>query len=248
MIERCTWPELAEPYQRALVAAVTEAFARCFPAGIVAAGTIVAGQPDPASDLDVYVVNRRPERQRIQRLFHGVPAELFINPRSQIERYFADERQRGRPSTAHMLANGFVVYDPDGVVRELRAQAIELLAAGPPISHAALLIHCYGAATTLEDALDIAQRDAEMCAALLASAVDAAIRYSFWKARRWQPRHKELLRALDEIAPEIASLARQFYRATNLSERIDLAQQVVQRAVGATGFFAWESEIERLPE
>jgi hypothetical protein len=155
MIEHCRWPALDEPYRSALEAAVAEVFARCDPAGIVAAG--------------------------------------------------------------------------------------------PDVSPAHLRMLRYGVATLLEEALDIADRDPEMCAALLANAVDMAARYPFWAAGRWLPRHKELLHALDALDPTGAELARQFYRASDQARRMALARRVVQHAVGAVGFFEWEAEVEPVP-
>ncbi len=70
--------------------------------GIIVAGTHISGNPDPTSDLDIYVIHAHPQRQRIQKRFKGVPAEIFVNPPAAIRRYFAEEVRR--PSTAHMLA------------------------------------------------------------------------------------------------------------------------------------------------
>ena len=143
-----------------------------------------------------------------------------------------------------MLATGFVVYDPDGLVERLRARATEALDTVPSVSPASLVARRYGVATLLEDALDIADVDPEMCQALLAGAVEGAVRYRFWEASQWQPRHKELLRALFHLDPILAQQAREFYASTNARDRIRLARKVVQCSVGATGFFEWESLIE----
>jgi predicted nucleotidyltransferase len=240
----CTLPPLAEPYRTALKETIAYIFGSFEPAGIVASGTIIRGNPAPTSDLDVYVIHRKPWRQRLQKFFNGVPAELFVNPPEQIEGYFEDERIDGRPITAHMLATGFVVYDPDGLVERLRARATEVLENGPPVSAASLLARRYGVATLFEDALDIADIDPEMCQALLAGAVEDAVRYRFWAASQWQPRHKELLRALFHLDPSLAQQAREFYLATHAHDRIRLAREIVRRSVGEIGFFEWESSVE----
>lgn len=242
MLERCHWPPLAPPYDVALRAAVAFVFVELDPVGIIASGTIVRGNPAPTSDLDLFVIRRRPERQRLQRFFHGVPAEIFVNPPERVERYFESERIDGRPSTAHMIATGFVVYDADPVIAQIRTRANEVLASGPTVDEASLVQRRYAVATTLEDALDIVDVDPEMCAAILHVAVDGAARYRFVKERRWQPRNKELLTALDGLDAELATLVRQFYQASRLEDRIALARTIVERTMGATGFFEWESE------
>jgi hypothetical protein len=244
IVNACTWPPLDEPYRSALVEAVELVFARFEPAGIVVAGSILRGTPDRASDLDIYVVNSRPQRQRIQQRLNGVPAEIFVNPPGQIERYIEDERARGRPSTAHMLATGFVVHDPEGVVAGLRATAAAHLEAGPQYTEPALRFERYAIADCFENALDMAGSDAETCALLLHHAVELAIRHRFRQARQWLPFDKQQLRALDELDPSLGRYARAFYAASDVHARIELAREIISRVAGATGFFEWESELE----
>ncbi len=146
--------------------------------------------------------------------------------------------------TAHMYATGVAVFDPDGVVRSLQAAAAEALADGPDPSPAFLVAERYAAATWLEDALDVARVDPDTCVMLVDKAVDGAVQYRFWAARRWQPRPKELLLALADLDPELAHLVRRFYRASAVEERVRVAHEMVHRSVGATGFFEWESDRE----
>src|SRR5215208_6321758 len=98
------WPPLPERYDRALREAVAYVRDRFAPAAIIAAGTILRGAPDPASDIDLVVVHHEPWRQRLQRFFGdpGVPVEIFVNPPAAIEHAFASEQARARPVMAHM--------------------------------------------------------------------------------------------------------------------------------------------------
>ncbi|HET7038158.1 MAG TPA: hypothetical protein VFI42_20965, partial [Thermomicrobiaceae bacterium] len=217
-------PALPPPYAEALRQAVAYLRTRFAPSAIIASGTIVRGNPGPSSDLDLYVVIDRPQRQRLQRFFHGVPAEIFVNSPAWIERYFAAEGEAGRPVTAHMLATGAAVYDPAGAGAALIARAAGLLAQGPSPSEATLIQARYYAATSLEDGLDIVASELELARAFLYRAVDGALRYRFLAARRWHPRPKELLRALEALDPPLAELARRFYRATALDEQAGLAR------------------------
>jgi hypothetical protein len=245
-LARCVWPSLGEPYATALREAVRYILARWEPVGIVAAGTIIRGSPGPSSDLDLHVLHRRPERQRVQRFFNGVPAEIFVNPPERVERYLAGERGGGRQVTAHMLATGTVVYAADPALERLRELAAAALASDPEPSAAKLTTLRYTAATWLEDAEDVADEDPELGFALLCRAVEGAIEYRFWAARRWQPRYKDTLRALEALDGGLASDVRAFYRTADPTERRTLAHGIVARSVGATGFFEWESEVEGL--
>jgi predicted nucleotidyltransferase len=244
----CRWPVLEEPYSGALHAAVGHVFERWRPIGIVASGTIIRGNPSPSSDLDLFVLHRVPERQRVQRFFGGVPAEIFVNPPERVERSFEGEKREGRLIVAHMLATGFVVYDADPVVEHLRTRAAQILDSRPAPSADDLVRRRYSVAMWLEDAEDVATMDADLCTMLLGKAVESAVAYRFWDARRWQPRQKDTLAALEALDPELANRVRAFYRTADLAHRRRLAREIVSQTVGATGFFEWESPVETLPE
>ena len=62
-----------------------------------------------AVNLDVYVLHDGSFRQRVQRTWHGVPVEIFVNPEAAVLNYFEVEARDGRPHTAHMLATGVVI-------------------------------------------------------------------------------------------------------------------------------------------
>lgn len=244
-LARCVYPALAEPYGGALREAVRYILGRYDDViGIIAAGSILRGQGRATSDLDLYVIRTRPQRQRVQRWFHGVPAEIFVNPPPQIERYFADEFRASRPITAHMLARGEVVLALDPVVAQLRAQAEDELRRVPAPSEADLRWERYIAALELEDALDILDEDPSGGAMILGGAVHKMLRYAFRQASRPLPRDKDLLSALDALDPALADLARRFYDACDASARRALAEQIADRTLGVRGFFEWESDPE----
>jgi hypothetical protein len=116
-IEECTCPDLAERYDVALREAVAFTLGR-FPetVAIAAAGTIVRGSPSASSDLDLYVIHEAAYQQRLQYVFSGVPAEIFVNPEVQVRTYLGREQRHGRPIAAHMLATGFPVLDTTGAL------------------------------------------------------------------------------------------------------------------------------------
>ena len=212
--------------------------------GLFAAGTIVSGTPDANSDLDMFVIHGRPERQRVQKRFHGVPTEIFVNPPETIRRYFADEVTR--PSTAHMLANGLVLIDRHPVTEELVAEAHSWLATLPNLSATQLTMRRYMAADAFENAQDIALRDPANSSLILHQAVQAMIDYRFLAANRPLPRTKRTLAALTEMDPTLGDLARRYYDAENNDTRLTLAKQIALQTIQATGFFEWETPLEEM--
>ncbi len=238
------FPPLAEPYATALHAAVEFILSRFDVLGIVASGTILRGNPGPTSDLDMYVIHARPQRQRVQRWFNGVPAEIFVNPPSQIARYFAEEGREGRPITAHMLATGTVILDRDPAVEQVRAQAREWLPRPPDPAPDTLRMMRYMIGAQVEDGLDMAASDPPSAVMILSSAVHELLRYAFLAANRPIPRDKDLLAAAGELDPELGRLARDFYSAADITDRIALAGLIADRTIQTRGFFEWESTPE----
>jgi predicted nucleotidyltransferase len=248
MIEQCKFPSLPEPYAQALHEAVAFILSRTAPVGIIASGSILRGNPDPASDLDMYVIHRQPYRQRIQKYFNGVPAEIFINPPEQVKRYIAEEQAEHRPITAHMLATGFPVLETDPVIAELRQQALLSLANPPVPSPESLLFRRYMAANWLEDAADLALRDEATANLFLSQAVLEIIRGNFFAEQRYLPRNKELISATEALDPELGALIRRFYRSADCPARLALAYQIADRTIKIRGFCEWESTPEPIGE
>lgn len=244
MTHDLTFPPLAEPYHTALRAAAAYIVERFDPLGLIASGTIIRGNPGPSSDLDLYVIHAPPWRQRLQRWFEGVPAEIFINPPPMIRRYFDEERAEMRPITAHMIGTGFVILDRDPVIETLRAEAREQLATPPIPSAGQLRWRRYLIASQYEDARDVATSDPPAARMILAQAVHGMLQYAFRQSNRFVPREKDLLRFLDE---PLAGLAQQFFGAADLDTALALAGQIADRTIQAHGFFEWESEPEPIP-
>ena len=244
MLGECRWPELDGPYALALHEAVDFVLARFAVDGIIASGSIIRGNPDPASDLDIFVVNARPQRQRLQRFFHGVPTELFVNPPQAIRNYFVEGQRDGGPSTAHMLATGFVVLKRAPVVDELIAEAHAWLAKPPNPDEASLTQRRYFIADRFENAVDLHARDPITARLLLHDAVFSLLGYRFLVANCNRPRDKELLSGLAELDAPLVQRMRDFDAASTVAAQIAIAREMMQAVIGVTGFFEWESPLE----
>jgi predicted nucleotidyltransferase len=242
-LSECRFPDLGEFYDEALRQAVVHILERYDPIAIIVTGTILRGSPSPTSDLDMWVLWDDPRRQRAQKVFNGVPTEIFVNPPSRVQRYFNEETAAGKPVTAHMVSTGFVVYEGDPVLREIREQAAQVLADGPEVNEEGLKAKRYRAATLLEDGLDILAEDAAGSAMLMANAMDILVRAQYVASGRWQPRDKEVVALLHEVDPEFARHVRDFYMAASVGEKASAAREAFQRAIGEVGFFEWESAL-----
>lgn len=241
-------PLLPELYATALSQAVAYIHERYQPLGIVASGSIVRGTPHADSDLDIVVVHAPPWRQRTQRFFNGVPAEMFVNPAFQLRQGMASEARVGRPVMAHMLATGVVVYDPTGIATSLLAEAHANLDAGPTVSDEWLLQRRYGIATNFEDAVDLRDIDPERAQTLVVESVIEAAKWHFLDQGRWLPRSKALLTDLEAFDSDLGQAVRSAIHEPDFDLQIELATPIVQRILGHTGFFEWESEPQHLEQ
>ena len=239
---KCRWPDLPSQPDRALRAAVRFILERFEPDGIIVTGSIIRGNPDPTSDLDIHVIHAKPQRQRIQKRFEGVPAEIFVNPPAAIRRYFADEVRR--PSTAHMLTTGFVVLDAAPIVQELVREAREWLDRPLHLTEVQLTAMRYFAADALDNARDVRESDPAAAARILNGAVDGLLDYAFLARGKTLPRAKAYLEELRTVDAALAELAQRYYLAHDGAERFALAEQIAALTVSETGFFEWESPLE----
>lgn len=244
----CSWPPLPERFAEALRAAVAFALDEVDAVGVVATGTIVRGTPDASSDLDLYVVHEAPVRRRVQRYFgDGVPTEILVNPPAAVRTYFIEEHARGRPVTAHMLATGHVVLARGPVVPELRSEAAAWLARPSRPGEAATTWARYAAATRLEDATDVAERDPATAAMLRMEAVVAMLQLRCRATTGSVPRGKDLLARVAALDPELGALARRVFAPASAAVAHAAAAEIADRTIGVRGFFEWDSGFGPLP-
>ncbi len=209
------------------------------------AGSIIRGSADQASDLDVYVVQKEPFRQRLQRKIHDVPVEIFINPPAAIKGYFESEQAARKPITAHMFVTGFVILNLDPVIGELQAEAQTYLA-NPPAAPMNLTYQRYLAALLYEDAVDVAEKDPLTANMIVNRAVWDMLNFHFIQAGQFIPRQKSLLTELAQTNGQLAALARNFYSEADIHKKMEIAGQIADQTVGARCFFEWDSSPEKI--
>ena len=237
-------PGLASLHREALLEAWAWIAASLEPAGIVAAGSIVRGEGQHGSDLDLVVLWRRAGRQRLQRRFAGVPAEIFANSNAWLRHSIRVESARGRPVMAHMLATGVVLRDEDGAMAHLVAEAAQVLRAGPALPDDERVRLRYLAACAVEDALDLLPAADSDAVLVLRRAVDAMLDYAFLSRDRHLPPPKRRLAELRAVDTEAAVALAAALDADPRSQSAVLSA-AAQRILGADGFFPWESAHDR---
>lgn len=232
---------LTEHHRIALQQAMNWVLEVVDPVGVVVSGSIVRGNPDPSSDLDLVVLHNEPWRRRSQRYFNGTPVEVFFNTDAWLRHVIDTEATEGRPVMAHMLATGELLVDTGEHMRRLQDLAATRLKAGPGLSPDALLRDRYAAALQVEDALDLRDRNSADARRVRAAAVDAVLRHEFLRKNLFLPRPKERFKTLSEHAPELEALLRTALSDPNGSVACSALEVAAQLVLGGCGFFEWDS-------
>lgn len=231
-------PSLDPPYDQALVEAIEYAFdAHDDVIAINLAGSVPRGEADDRSDLDLYVIIDGDLRHRDQRIFSGVPVEMFFNPESRARKSFEEDRLQGRAPGIALMAFGHIVYDPAGVFARLREDALAAMEAGPAVPEDQVTMRKYGAVDQLDNALDVAERDPALARMLATEAVAQAIAVWFIERGGWMPRAKDRLEALRRVDPEAADAVEEFMESGDVTD----AESAIGVLLGVSGFFEWES-------
>lgn len=248
ILEKCTFPEMDENIVLALREAVQFIDTRFSPIlGIIAAGSIMRGEGDPYSDIDLYLIFEGDYRQLIHKHFNNVPFQIFANPPQRISQYFEEEPRRLNrgPSTAHMIATGTVIYENDTRIAQFREQAQAVLAQKPRIDEGALQHMRYSVVDMIENMLDLKDRDPDMAMLALCAALPIMLRYYFLKQGRYIPRHKDMMAILRKENPELAQLIHNMLVASG-NQRFKVALKVADMTIEARGTFDYEWEKEKL--
>jgi hypothetical protein len=247
MLEQCQFPTLDEPFATALREGVAYVIERYKPLAIIAAGSILRGEGDIYSDIDMYVLFEGNYRQLVHKRFNGIAFQLFCNPLQRIPRYFKEERTRveGGNSTAHMIATGYVILDRDPRIAEIRQQAHEALQQ-PPHPNPEMLQHFrYQAVDGLENVLDLRESDPDMAMIIMGETLTKMLRYYFLKQGQYIPRHKDYLKIIREDDPELAALLHLLFAAQDDS-RYDILLQIADKTIEVREFFEYEWQPEEV--
>jgi len=178
--------------------------------GVLAGGSRLRGEGDANSDLDIVVVIAHPQRRRWNLMIEGVEIEMFINPAIQMRQYFEEERLSGRGQMPHLCATGRVVFDPQGIMATLQAEARSVWKVGPPpLSKRDHWQFRYHTADLLRDIEDVRVSDEENAAFLVALLLSQLIDRHYRISGRWLHKPKRAIHDLAQWDALASRLARQ---------------------------------------
>lgn len=202
-----------------------------FPAALAAflGGGVLSSRRTATSDLDIVVVLAGPPAPYRESLrWRGWPTETFVHDRESLAFFFAKDTARSRPSLARMCTDGVMLVG-GGVAAEVRDEAQEVLAAGPPPATGTELEERRYVLTDLVDDL-AGSTDPGETAVIGWHVWMATAELALIQARAWLGSGKWLLR---ELRATDADLADRMVAAIGDSRQLtDLADEVLDRVGG----------------
>ncbi len=104
-----------------------------FPAAVAAflGPGVLSARRTATSDLDIVVILAGPPAPyRESLLWRGWPVEAFVHDADSLERYFAKDTARRRPTLARLCSDGVVLAGRHDTTDQIRERGRSLLAAG----------------------------------------------------------------------------------------------------------------------
>ncbi|WP_202079103.1 nucleotidyltransferase domain-containing protein [Caldalkalibacillus salinus] len=92
---------------------------------VLVCGSYITGNPSKRSDIDVHIIlsENTSWRERGNRVVRGFLIEYFINPPTQIIRYFKDDYKNYSTMSMVQFLTGVVILDKTGITKRLKAEA-----------------------------------------------------------------------------------------------------------------------------
>ena len=219
--------------------------------GVLVAGSRLRGDGDVHSDLDVVVVIASPRRRRWNVVLAGVEIEMFVNPPFQMRRYFEQERQSGRGLEPHLCSTGRIVFDPQGVMAAIQAEARSIWDAGPPrLTEQDRWQFRYRVADVLRDIADVEASDKERAVFLIGMLLPELIDQHYRISGRWLHKRKRVLDDLghwDEVATQLARQAcNETIAVSRRCEAVRALARHVLTPIGGVMPIEWSTDWEEL--
>jgi len=171
------------------------------------AGSIVRGEGNEYSDLDIVVVYEHlPAAYRESFTFSRWPIEVFVHDPDTLAYFFAEfDRKRGVPSLATMVSEGLEVPEPNRLSTLCKEMAIAVLKQGPESWNQTDTDSSRYAITNLVN--DIRQPRSYMELIAVGTELHRALATHVFRTRgMWSANGKMVPRQLERVVPEITTV------------------------------------------
>jgi predicted nucleotidyltransferase len=193
---------------------------------IFLAGSVIRGEANAYSDVDLVVVFPRVERAYRESFYHRTwPVEAFVHDPDTMRHFFLEvDRPIGSSSLAEMVSEGLEVPSESDFSRDLKQLARQVISEGPPaMSEPELEDRRYQISELLDDIREPRNRQ-ELFAS--ASVIYGELAEFFLRSRRaWAASGKGVIKRLKKAD---AAFARRFFESFDLLYATGRPDKVVE--------------------
>ncbi|NLP51180.1 nucleotidyltransferase domain-containing protein [Bacillus sp. RO1] len=199
--------------------------------GAILAGSVVRGQENPTSDLDIVVFDQKlPASYRESFVEFGWPIELFCHNLKSYQAFFKSDCERARPCLPRMISEGVVLKDK-GILDGIKKEAETLLHAGPEKwDIATIKLKQYFLTDVLDDFIGSSNRSESIFIA--GTLADLAAEFTLRTNKRWIGTSKWISRSLAEYDENFAEAFTQafdlFYSKNDKSKAIHIVESILE--------------------
>jgi predicted nucleotidyltransferase len=211
--------------------------------GVLLSGSYAYGDPSKNSDLDIFIVYKELDwRKRGNTWINGYEIEYFINPEEQIYEYFNTE-DPFRPNTAHMFANGIILYSkPEtDTLDNLVVRAKEVL--GKPIKEMTepdIELAKYWLDDIYKDLKDMITEDNQFSYDIIAGEyVQYSINLFFKIHRKIKEKAKRLPNQIKIIDPKFYEILQKVLKSSYQIEEIEILKEYLESYLGGKRTEEW---------
>ncbi len=208
---------------------VNHYFSEC--QGAILAGSVVRGEANSTSDLDIVIFDSTlPSAYRESLFFENWPIEVFVHNLHSYKEFFASDCERAKPTLPRMVAEGIVLKD-EGIMEDICSEARSLLSNGPvPWSLETIYMKRYFLTDMLDDFIGNTCRAEEIFIA--GTLADLTGEFILRTNRQWLGHGKWLVRSLklydEKLANKFANAFQCFYETGQKEEVIELVESALQ--------------------
>jgi hypothetical protein len=170
------------------------------------AGSVVRGEADEGSDLDIVVIYagdaQGPRRHAVSH--EGWPVEMVVYDLKSSDLHIDSDARRGMPALPAMIAEGVLLTGPSVLADTRKTRAVAVLAAGPPaLQREEIDMRRYMLTELLDEIEGGTRQDRPVMMSLALLYQDLADFY-LRAHGKWSGRGKALFRALEASFPDAA--------------------------------------------